>query len=99
MQLSNFELYGFISGFLGVYILTNLWAKYLKIGLDSINKKQTIHILDSYRIGGIINILIIILLIYIFTIFDKFPIFLIFFIPLIAVTICEDLFQNISGKS
>ena len=98
MDISNLELYSFLFGLLGTFILTKFWERYFKLGLDDKNKIQALHNNNSYRIGGIINIFFIMVFIFVLDIFKEFPIFIIFFIPLVLTSILEDFFQTVSVK-
>ena len=92
MDISNLELYSFLFGLLGTFILTKFWERYFKLGLDDKNKIQALHNNNSYRIGGIINIFFIMVFIFVLDIFKEFPIFIIFFVPLVLTSILEDFF-------
>ena len=98
MALSNLELYSFLFGSLGTLVFTYFWGRYFKLGLDAKDKIQALHNSNSFRIGGIINIIFIIILVFIFDIFNELPIFIIFFTPLILISTWEDFFQTVSVK-
>ena len=74
----SLELYSLLLSFFGISIFTIFWGKYFKVGLDQKDKIQALHNSQSYRIGGIINIIFILILVFIFGIFKKIPTFLYF---------------------
>ena len=98
MIISYFEIYSLLLGSIGTLIVLKFWENYIRIGYDSKQKIQKLHTNISYRIGGITSIFFIVVLSFFGNFSYSLQIILLVFIPLISVSVIEDLFQNVAIK-
>ena len=98
MIISYLEIYSLLLGSIGTLIVLKFWENYIRIGYDSKQKIQKLHTNISYRIGGITSIFFIVVLSFFGNFSYSLQIILLVFIPLISVSVIEDLFQNVAIK-